>query len=1496
MAKIGELYYDITAKDSGLAKVLGNIKKELKDADNAVVSFTKGADSALISAAFEKTGRTVEQMKNQLTALRSVWSKMATDDVAGQQRISDRYREISDELERLGVIMPKLIRTEMTFEKAMAMQSKTIGEMIAKQKALKEARLQADVSGKGGRYQVEQMNKEYERLNNTLKEYGVKEQRVNETLLGKSRILSQVRNELGMYLSVYAAQRFLSEMIKIRGEYELQQTALGAILGSASDANKLFLQVQELGLKSPFSTLDLISYTKQLSAFKVATEELFDTTKALADISAGVGVDMSRLVLAFGQVRAASVLRGTEVRQFTEAGIPLVDELAKKFEELNGKAITTGEVFDKISARQVPFEMVRDILFDMTKAGGMFYNMQEIQAETLKGKIENLRDAYEKSLNTIGEGNSGVLVGAADAARFLVSNLDELVKAIKVLVAVYGIYRTAQILDTVTTLGLAGAKVKLVAITNALTIAQRALNAAVSMNPYIALVAVLLAVGSAYLILRDNSTEAEKAQKRYTDRVNEAKEAISEQKKQIDELVNVIKDETKSYKERATALNELKTLYPEAFKNVSLMTLSIEDLVKMQRALNDELDKELPKRLAITREALAEKRTILENALSSSEQRNSQLSILMYKNKLKKVNSDIAEMDRVSNKEEKDALQSIYEQGQEWEKMPSYIKTVNKTITELGLSMKRVSPDVSLDAWMSEMKDNYSAAKKTIEELGGTVADVSGGIVEDAKNTVRELDALSKATGFSFDSSKKGGTKKQATTYEDKMYRKEIKLEQELLQSQILLEKQKVESMEEGKAKRLAVIDLEYKEELVRINKQRDDVLIAYNERNKLKGANRITKSNMGMVMPDEFGTYTASSDAAQRARRVKVTKEEQDSAMELKKIMTDVTAYQKTETDAQIADIGVKYDEIYKKAKLAGASEMELLQITASKANEQSSAKVQGLITGLDREQEIALQENDLLWDGIGMQEVAEREKLRILIKYSEERLKLLQTLGDEESKQQAKVLADSISGMKKDLGKKTITGSLNESLTKGLNKAFEKTGKSADEANEKTSKLLTGVQKGGAIASEGIGLLQSAFGGISEEADMAMEAVGAIAEGFATGGLAGGIMAAAQQALSITAKLITAKKEVDKSMIEGYKAYIEVLNELIDEQIESLELLGLKDFAKGINDTYDDIASQIRATMVLFRETANSGQSMFSHSIGYKANKETVKFTNQLREMGIYQTDISKMTASQLVSLKQIPLLYAKLPKELTEYIDKLDEAVDKQKELDEQIRDMILGFDYSDITTAIVDSLTDPSIDNALGDLGAKIDEFIADTVKNILIKTYLTDQLEKAVDAFWNKIAKKDSDGNIVDFEVTPEDAKDFKDDVLNASNNFKEGWEIVSDQMKDVGIDMNNAGLAGDTERQGLSKGIATASQESIDALTGGVYAVMDAVNVTRNNSIITVNSLGNINEELKTQTVIMRELATLTVKIQSNTEFNKHLQYISANIADINTKGLKLKE
>ena len=124
-----------------------------------------------------------------------------------------------------------------------------------------------------------------------------------------------------------------------------------------------------MALQSPFKLRELVGYVRELSAYRIETEKLFDTTKMLADVSAGLGVDMGRLILAYGQVRSASVLRGQELRQFTEAGIPIIAELAKSFSELYGRVVKTDEVFEMVSKRMVSFEMVDDIFKRMTSSG-----------------------------------------------------------------------------------------------------------------------------------------------------------------------------------------------------------------------------------------------------------------------------------------------------------------------------------------------------------------------------------------------------------------------------------------------------------------------------------------------------------------------------------------------------------------------------------------------------------------------------------------------------------------------------------------------------------------------------------------------------------------------------------------------------------------------------------------------------------------------------------------------------------------------------------------------------------------------------------------------------------------------------------------------------------------------------------------------------------------------------------------------------------------------
>ena len=200
--------------------------------------------------------------------------------------------------------------------------------------------------------------------------------------------------------------RFAERLREVTAEFELQRVSLGAIIQDTEKANALFSQIKTFAVQSPFEIKDLVGYVKQLSAYRIETDKLFDTTKRLADVSAGLGTDMSRLILAYGQVRAASVLRGQEVRQFTEAGIPLIELLAEKFTALRGEMVSTSEVFDLISQRAVSFQMVAEIFEDMTNAGGMFYNMQEKQAQTLAGQWSNLKDSlsimYDEMGNTKG--------------------------------------------------------------------------------------------------------------------------------------------------------------------------------------------------------------------------------------------------------------------------------------------------------------------------------------------------------------------------------------------------------------------------------------------------------------------------------------------------------------------------------------------------------------------------------------------------------------------------------------------------------------------------------------------------------------------------------------------------------------------------------------------------------------------------------------------------------------------------------------------------------------------------------------------------------------------------------------------------------------------------------------------------------------------------------------------------------------------------------------
>ena len=264
------------------------------------------------------------------------------------------------------------------------------------------------------------LNKRQQELIGTTNGVGSAMNNTTSSMKVQSSVLNQMQVLARQYLGVYAVARVAKNITDITGEFELQRIALGAIINDQTKANQLFEESKRQAVQSPYQVKDIITYMKQLSAFQVVPNEISETTKRLADISSGLGVDMSRIILAFGQVKAASVLRGQELRQFTEAGIPMVQKLADKFTILKGEVVSTGDVFKLISEKQVPFEMVKDVLWDLTDAGGAFFDMQKKQSETIKGSMSNLTDEIQIAYNKIGAQNIDLIKGTIDLSKELI--------------------------------------------------------------------------------------------------------------------------------------------------------------------------------------------------------------------------------------------------------------------------------------------------------------------------------------------------------------------------------------------------------------------------------------------------------------------------------------------------------------------------------------------------------------------------------------------------------------------------------------------------------------------------------------------------------------------------------------------------------------------------------------------------------------------------------------------------------------------------------------------------------------------------------------------------------------------------------------------------------------------------------------------------------------------------------------------------------------------
>lgn len=726
---------------------------------------------------FASNGGSIKQMSNDLAALRRRWEEMGAKQkfdskgnlsAEAQQLISD-YKRISAELEKSGKTLSQMEqeekrlaeaaqrRAELTKKGAQARQYenailntnvKTM-RILQEQERILSDRLSRAVIGSSKynqlRTQLEGVRKEMEKAKGSADTLAT-------SLNRQSGVVGRLAGQFASYISIYSLLRFAKQIRDVTGELEYQRVALGHLIQDEEYGAELFERIKAAAIESPFRIKDLVTYTKQLAAYKVEQEELFGTMMRLADVSAGLGVDMNRLILAYGQVRAASVLRGQELRQFTEAGIPLVDMLAEKFTELNGRVVKTSEVFELISKRAVPFSMISEIFEDLTEKGGMFYEMQERQAATLTGRWEKLKDAFDIGLQTVGNTRTfqvynDVVLGALN---LVAKNLQLLPKLIEGASAAWILYYAATTRARIATRRAAMAEIEEATAkeaqsianirgiknvdaytyallrqktaTNALTRGFWKLWAAVVASPVGAAVAAIGAIAAALFLFRKRTDEAQNSFHEFDELIEDTSKGLKDTArydKLIDRYERLAQKTDLTDKEHQR-LYQTMSLLQEQFPGVTVgidnETESIDEQLKKLRELNDEREREVRER---GEGELGAKRVELTDAEKKRDK--------MYRDRLRQ-QQEAARLEREL------AINDLYKDSKEWQNAQKRIGEINRELSEQdklieGLQKRIVSLNRILHP---EEADPFTGWKKQIQEMRDlTVGEVTSPIFTD---------------------------------------------------------------------------------------------------------------------------------------------------------------------------------------------------------------------------------------------------------------------------------------------------------------------------------------------------------------------------------------------------------------------------------------------------------------------------------------------------------------------------------------------------------------------------------------------------------------------------------------------------------------------------------------------------------------------------------------------------------------------------------------------
>ena len=376
-----------------------------------------------LQEAFTMPARGLTDAERKLQQLQSLSAKFQGKGILDQTQWNRLNAQIQTTQEKIDKLRQK---KPTSIQDVLGMDESSVDAIAKKMAALKKVTVDPQNTA-----QVKQLGDEYQRLKRLQAEVMGQNIQMTHSNNYLAQSFGYIRNRLVYAMTLGAITSFTKQVYEIRGQYELLERSLGVLVNSFERGSQIFQELNQMSIESPFTLMELAGAAKQLTAYNFAANEVVETTRRLADISAALGVPMERLTYNLGQIRAQTVLTARDARDFANAGLPIVASLAEHFTELEGKIVTTGDVYDRMSKKMVSYSDVMAVLNKMTDEGGKFFEFQAKQAETLRVQMANLNLAWNNMLNDIGKSNQGLLTLPISGLKALLQNWQTIDRVLK---------------------------------------------------------------------------------------------------------------------------------------------------------------------------------------------------------------------------------------------------------------------------------------------------------------------------------------------------------------------------------------------------------------------------------------------------------------------------------------------------------------------------------------------------------------------------------------------------------------------------------------------------------------------------------------------------------------------------------------------------------------------------------------------------------------------------------------------------------------------------------------------------------------------------------------------------------------------------------------------------------------------------------------------------------------------------------------------------------